>query len=480
MNLKNIRYAYFLGIGGIGMSAIARYFNHEGIKVYGYDKTETDLTKELVKEGIEIHYNDSGEKISNLQLPGSNTLVVLTPAIPKDHEEWKWFRENKFTIMKRSQVLGIISDEYKTIGVAGTHGKTTTSALIAHILKQSHVDCAAFLGGISTNYNSNLLLHKISPPIKEGSGEVSKAGHHALSTAHQYLVVEADEFDRSFLTLHPSISIITSTDADHLDIYGKHEELKKSFLDFANQCRDTLIIKKELEIIPDLKISYKTYSIKGKADFYADNIRITGDQYFFDLHTGDTNLEDLYLGIPGLHNVENAVAASAAALLSGVEEEELRVALSTFKGVKRRFEYIIKNDTMIYIDDYAHHPEELRAIISSVKQIYHEHKIMVIFQPHLYSRTRDFVDGFAESLSLADEVLLLDIYPARELPIHGISSEMIYDKMTVAHKMLCTKKDVLEIISKKKPDVLLTLGAGDIDQLVEPLRKLLIEIKKVA
>jgi UDP-N-acetylmuramate--alanine ligase len=465
MNFKDIKYAYFLGIGGIGMSAIARYFSTTGIKVMGYDKTETDLTKELVKEGIAVHYDDNVDLLRQYELSIFDTLVVLTPAIPKDHQEWAYLREEGFTIMKRSQVLGVITDAYKTISVAGTHGKTTTSTLIAHILKQSHLDCAAFLGGISTNYTSNLLLHK----------------KNKQNTMEQLMVVEADEFDRSFLTLHPSISIVTSTDADHLDIYGEHASLKKSFLEYAHQTRKngTLIVKKDLDIIPDLKVPYFTYSIKEKADIYADNIRITGDQYFFDLHIGDRKLEKLVLGIPGLHNVENAVAASAATIQAGVTDEELRTALASFSGVKRRFEYIIKSNDMVYIDDYAHHPEELRAIISSVKAMYKNKKITVIFQPHLYTRTRDFVEGFAESLSLADDVLLLDIYPARELPIEGVSSEMIYNKMA-AHKMLCSKKDVLDIISRKKPEVLLTLGAGDIDQLIEPIRKLLMEIKKVA
>ncbi len=463
MNFKDIKYAYFLGIGGIGMSAIARYFNHQGIKVYGYDKTETDLTKELVSEGIDIQFSDLGEKISNLQLPTSNTLVVLTPAIPKDHQEWKWFRENNFTILKRSQVLGIITDVYKTIGVAGTHGKTTTSTLIAHILKQSKVDCAAFLGGISSNYQSNLFLHKTE--------------HQAPSTEQQYMVVEADEFDRSFLTLHPSISIITSTDADHLDIYGEHSELKKSFMDYAMQTRHTIFIKKELELYTEVVNAFhekpkkcKSYSIKNVADVYANNIRINTDQYLFDLHIEGRVLHDLYLGIPGMHNVENAVAASASTIEAGVTDDELRAGLASFKGVKRRFEYIIKQKNNIYIDDYAHHPEELKAIISSVRQMYHDKKITVVFQPHLFSRTRDFVDGFAESLSLADDVLLLDIYPARELPIEGVTSKIIFDKMTIQNKIMCSKKDVVELIKNKRPEVLLTLGAGDIDQLIEPLR----------
>ncbi len=462
MNLKHIKQAYFLGIGGIGMSAIARYFNTAGIKVMGYDKTETPLTQELVSEGIAVHYHDLGSRLSETHLQKENCLVVLTPAVPADHQEWKWLRDEGYTIMKRSQVLGIITDAYKTIGVAGTHGKTTTSTLIAHILKQSKTDCAAFLGGISSNYHSNLLLHKT---LK-------------TETEKELMVVEADEFDRSFLTLHPAIGIITSTDADHLDIYGEHDALKKSFSDYASQVRESLIIKKELELCDELKKHATTkkvlsYSIEQAADFYADHIRIEGDRYYFNLHTPDLHINDLHLGIPGKHNVENAVAASAAALIAGVTAAELRSSLASFNGVKRRFEYIVKQPHRIYIDDYAHHPEELRAIISSVKQMYAGKKLTVVFQPHLYSRTRDFVDGFAESLSLADDVLLLDIYPARELPIPGITSEIILKKITSPEKLLCSKHEVTALIEKKKPEVLLTLGAGDIDQLVGPLQALI-------
>ena len=459
MNFKNIKYAYFLGIGGIGMSAIARYFNHLGIKVMGYDKTETNLTKQLVAEGIDIHYEDLADKISiNHQLSTDNCLVVLTPAIPANHQEWAWFKNNGFNILKRSQVLGLISEQSKTVGVAGTHGKTTTSTLLAHILKQSHVDCNAFLGGISSNYNTNLLLN-------ENSNE---------NIEQSVMVVEADEFDRSFLTLHPYISIITSTDADHLDIYGEHDELKKSFLDYANRLVEggTLIIKKELDLIANLSVPYITYSTKSEAGAYASNIQIIKGNYHFDLHFKGQKIPELQLGIPGLHNVENAVAASAACLLLGVTEDELRAALLGFKGVKRRFEYIIKSDNQIFIDDYAHHPEELRAIISSVKNMYPDEKVCVAFQPHLFTRTRDFVDGFAECLSIADEVYLLDIYPARELPIEGITSKIIYDKIT-SKKHLVGRKELLDMLGQSKPKVFCTLGAGDIDLLVQPIKDIL-------
>lgn len=458
MNFNNIKQVYFLGIGGIGMSAIARYFNTQKIAVMGYDKTETELTKNLVNEGIKIHYTDQGSELANFGFNPETTLVVLTPAIPKNHEEYNWFQQNEFTILKRSQVLGIITDAYKTAGVAGTHGKTTTSTLLAHILKQSSVDCAAFLGGVSTNYKSNLLLHQT----------------HQTETKNQLMVVEADEFDRSFLTLHPSIGIITSTDADHLDIYGEHEALKKSFADYASQVRDVLFIKRELELYAELKLTdntnrIKSYSITQQAYVYATNITIIGDTYYFDLHAGDIMLTNLHLGIPGLHNVENAVAASAAALHAGVSSDELRNGLATFTGVKRRFEYKLKSPNLVYIDDYAHHPTELSAIIGSVKKMYAGKKVLAIFQPHLYSRTRDFVDGFAESLSMADEVILLDIYPARELPIAGITSQIIFDKITQPNKTLCTKADVLNLLTKKQLEVVLTVGAGDIDTLVEPI-----------
>ncbi|MEI7977323.1 MAG: UDP-N-acetylmuramate--L-alanine ligase [Bacteroidota bacterium] len=466
MDLNYIKIAYFLGIGGIGMSAIARYFNHLGIKVMGYDKTPTKLTDELISEGIDIHFEDLGEKISNFEFRISNLLVILTPAIPANHQEWAWFKSNGYNILKRSQVLGLISQNHTTIGVAGTHGKTTTSTLIAHILKQSTVDCSAFLGGISTNYNTNLLL--------ANSDSSTNIQHPTSNIQNSFVVIEADEFDRSFLTLHPTIAIITSTDADHLDIYGEHNELKKSFLDYSNKLvKDgTLIIKKELDLINDLSVNFITYSIQSEADVYAKNIEIIKGEYIFDLVFKGIEIKQLQLGIPGLHNVENAVAACAACLLSGVTELELKNALLGFKGVKRRFEYVIKNENQIYIDDYAHHPEELRAIISSVKNMFPKNEIVVAFQPHLFSRTRDFVDGFAESLSLANEVYLLSIYPARELPIEGITSKIIFDKITCT-KHLVSNEELLNSIKNNKPKVFLTLGAGDIDLLIKPIKEIL-------
>lgn len=464
MNFSDIRQVYFLGIGGIGMSAIARYFNTMNIPVAGYDKTETDLTRNLVREGIDIHYQDRGNELADKGFNPEHTLVILTPAIPSTMEELSWFRQNGFTILKRAQVLGIITDAYKTAGVAGTHGKTTTSTLLAHILKQSHVDCAAFLGGISTNYNTNLLL----PQNTEQAG----------TGRDRYMVVEADEFDRSFLTLHPSIGIITSTDADHLDIYGEHEALKRSFYEYALQVRDVLFVKKELELYAGLleapaRASVRSYSITGEADVFASGIRIEGDTYYFDLHAGDVHLENLHLGIPGLHNVENAVAASAAALEAGVTADELKAGLASFSGVKRRFEYIIRHSDLVYIDDYAHHPTELAAIIGSVKKMYPNREVLAVFQPHLYSRTCDFAQGFAESLSLADEVILLDIYPARELPVPGVTSRIIFDRMSLERKSMCTKEQLPDRLRDRPVDVLLTVGAGDIDTLVQPVKKLL-------
>lgn len=466
MNLNEIKQAYFLGIGGIGMSAIARYFHSLGMVVSGYDKTETTLTKSLISEGIDIHYQDLGSDISKVVSDKETCLIVLTPAIPQNHLEWKWLSENNYTILKRAQVLGLITDAYRTIGVAGTHGKTTTSSLLAHILKQSAVDCSAFLGGIATNYETNLLLHKQSE----------------LDAHHQMMVVEADEFDRSFLTLHPEIAIITSTDADHLDIYGEHEALKKSFAAYAHQARKYIVVKKELELnrelIQDIKppIQILNYSVEQHADFYADNIRIENADYYFDLHSSHVNLKGLKMGIPGLHNIENAVAAAAAAILSGVQADEIRQSLENFRGVKRRFEYCIKTNQVVYIDDYAHHPEELNAILKSVKNMYPEKRMSVIFQPHLYSRTRDFSDGFSKSLSIADELLILDIYPARELPIPGVTSNMLLDKITTKDKQVGNKDFAIEWINKHKPELLVTVGAGDIDTLVKPLTELIKQI----
>jgi UDP-N-acetylmuramate--alanine ligase len=459
-DFSQIKFVYFLGIGGIGMSAIARYFNHAGIPVYGYDKTSTILTKQLESEGVQIHYSDEPAFVQSLNLNVQDTLVVLTPAIPKDHQEWAWLQENGFTILKRSQVLGVLSSSFKTVGVAGTHGKTTTSTMVAHLLKQSKVDCSAFLGGISSNYQSNLLLPSI---------DVSK---------NSWLVVEADEFDRSFLTLHPSVSIITSTDADHLDIYGEHSALKDSFLAYANRLVEggSIYVKYGLDLVQDLKGNVFTYGLNDKADVFAFNIRINNDEHIYDLNYKGQIIHEINLGIPGLHNIENSVAAAAVALQLGVDETELKNAMFGFRGVKRRFEYIIKEKNLIFIDDYAHHPEELRAILGSVKRMYPGKKIVAAFQPHLFTRTRDFADGFAETLSMADEMYLLDIYPARELPIEGVNSQMILDKMTSSNKHLVSKQDLVKTIIDKKPELFLILGAGDIDTLVEPIKTGLLSI----
>jgi UDP-N-acetylmuramate--alanine ligase len=458
IELKDIKVAYFLGIGGIGMSAIARYFAHLGISVYGYDKTETPLTKQLSDEGMQIHYEDLPVLVQTLNLNINHTLVVLTPAIPSNHQEWAWLKANGFIIQKRSEVLGTISRSYKTIGVAGTHGKTTTSTMVAHLLTQSHVGCNAFLGGISTNYNTNLLLH-------ERSAE--------LPTFNQYNVVEADEFDRSFLTLSPTLAVITSTDADHLDIYGEHQAMKDSFLAYSKKVfpDGMLFVKVGLEIISDLTGNYQTYGISEAADNYAFNIKIDEDKHEFDLNLNGTIITDVQLGIPGLHNIENAVAAAALALKAGLTSEEIKLGLASFDGVKRRFQYIIKEKYRVFIDDYAHHPEEIKAILTSVKRMYPHQKMVVVFQPHLYSRTRDFEDEFASSLSLADQLFLLDIYPARELPIPGVSAQMLLRKATCEQKELCSKEVLIERLASLQPGLLLTLGAGDIDALVEPIKQ---------
>jgi UDP-N-acetylmuramate--alanine ligase len=459
MNLANIKYAYFLGIGGIGMSAIARYFNHIGVQVWGYDKTETPLTQNLVAEGISIHYTEDLNLMQTLPITPQNTLVVLTPAIPKAHQEWAWFIQKQFTIQKRAEVLGLLSENSLTIGIAGTHGKTTTSCLLAHLLMQSSVKCNAFLGGIASNYDSNLLLHPQAD---------------SLPLHKQYTVVEADEFDRSFLTLRPFFAAITSTDADHLDIYGNHSEMQESFLAYANKLRSdgTLLVKYDLDIIAQLSGNFKTYGLNPNAQIYAHNIRIKEAEHLFDLVLENgVVMENLSLGIPGLHNVENAVAASAIALMCGVNEEELRIGLLSFKGVKRRFEYRIKNENQVFIDDYAHHPTEIRAILNSVKRMYPHKKLVVAFQPHLFSRTRDFMDEFADSLSLADAVYLLPIYPARELPIEGVNSDLLLDKISCKEKALLDKPSLIDKIVGLNPELFVCLGAGDIDALVQPIER---------
>ncbi len=467
MNFSRIEVFYFLGIGGIGMSSLARYFLSQGKQVMGYDKTSTPLTAELELEGIAIHFDDAIAEIPQIlkQAEKANVLVIFTPAIPKTNNELNWFLENNYLIQKRSQVLGHITENTTNISVAGTHGKTTTSTLIAHLLQHSGIGCNAFLGGIATNYNSNLILTKDA----------------------QWTVIEADEYDRSFLTLSPTISIITSTDADHLDIYGSHEYMLESFQLFAQKTKPDgiLIHKKELQFYfdnNDFQIS--NYSIVQSAEFAGENIRIENGNYYFDLLiTPQSNsigfrykqfqasFRNLQLGLAGRHNIENAVAACAAAIIAGVTEAQLRAALAAFKGVKRRFEYRIKSKSFVLIDDYAHHPEELRACINSVKELYPQEQITGVFQPHLFSRTRDFADEFARSLELLDDIILLPIYPARELPIEGVHSQMLLDKIFSTKKILVEKSGLLAELSKKPRGVVVMLGAGDIDAMVPLVEK---------
>ncbi|MDP4289468.1 MAG: UDP-N-acetylmuramate--L-alanine ligase [Bacteroidota bacterium] len=450
MNIEQVKEVYFLGIGGIGMSALARFFKSRGCSVFGYDRTSTPLTVELEAEGMKIHYEEDVDLI-----PDGVDLVVYTPAIPKKHAEYQFFLENGYPILKRAQVLGLISAEFKTIGIAGTHGKTTISTLTAHLLNQSPKGVNAFLGGISKNFQSNLLLAPES----------------------NWIVVEADEFDRSFLHLFPQIAVITAVDADHLDIYKNIPALKESFTQYTGQIKPggQLIIKKGISLNvyqrPGLKVY--TYSIDQKADFGIQNLRIKGAHYIFDLILCDTVIRDVELGLPGLYNVENAIAASAAAWLAGATREEIRKGLLSFSGVNRRFDIRINRNDLVYIDDYAHHPEEIKACINSVKHLYPDKKITGVFQPHLYTRTRDFADDFARSLELLDDIILLEIYPARELPIEGVNSQMLLNKINKSSKRICQKDELIKVLQTLKPELLLTMGAGDIDQFVKPIEEAL-------
>lgn len=450
MKLEHIHRVYLIGIGGIGMSGLARYFNKRGCVVAGYDRTPTKLTAELEAEGIHITFTDDVSEIHpEFLVHDPSTLVIFTPAIPKDSAIFNFFSNYDFVLRKRSQVLGIISEGSFTIAVAGTHGKTTTSSIIAHLLKDSGYDCSAFLGGIASNYNSNVLF---------GDNNV--------------MVVEADEFDRSFLTLHPDIAIVTSMDADHLDIYGDKNHIEESFRLFASQVKRSgkLIYKYQLPI----KKEGITYGLNSSsADYTAHNIRIDNGTFIFDFKNGTKEIKNIELGIAGFHNVENATAAVIVGIQLGISDDKIKAAMKSFRGVKRRFEYILKNEEHVFIDDYAHHPEELRACLNSVRQLYPNKKLTTVFQPHLYSRTRDFAEGFSEVLSNCDELILLDIYPARELPIDGVSSGMIFKNVELTDKMMCTKQELVSVLSDKKIEVLLTVGAGDIDTLVEPLRQML-------
>lgn len=452
--MNNIQSIYFIGIGGIGMSNLARYFMLKGKKVAGYDRTETLLTKQLVKEGAEIHYADDVNLIPAYCKDKSSTMIVYTPAVPSDNEEVKYFHQNNFDIQKRAQVLGTITKSSKALCCAGTHGKTTTSSMLAHILKQSHLDCNAFLGGILKNYNSNLML----------------------SDKSEFTVIEADEYDRSFHWLHPYMALITSVDPDHLDIYGTEEEYLKSFEKFTSliQSGGALVMKHNIKLSPKVADNVKVYTYSmNKGDFHAENIRIGNGEIRFDFVTPSETIENIQLGVPVKINIENGVGSMALAWLNGATADELRHAMSTFQGARRRFDFLLKTDKIVMVDDYAHHPQELAASITSVKELYPYRKVTGVFQPHLYSRTKDFAAEFAESLSLLDELILLDIYPAREKPIEGVTSKIIFDKVTCP-KVLCNKEELLPLLEKKQDiEVLLTIGAGDIDQLLEPIREIL-------
>jgi UDP-N-acetylmuramate--alanine ligase len=451
---------YFLGIGGIGMSALARWFCKNGFRVGGYDRTPTPLTAELQQEGIYVHFEDGLEALPVwVKEERERTLVILTPAIPKSHEGWNYLRFEEYTIKKRAEVLGMLTHNRPTAAVAGTHGKTTTSSMIAHLLKASGTPCSAFLGGIAANYGSNLIL-------QEGPEE-------------PVIVAEADEFDRSFLWLEPEYAVVTATDADHLDIYGDANKVVEAFCDFVGNVLPGGTVFLNTRCHPTVRrgackaVEVLFYGLDPGADCRAENVRVEGGAFYFDYVGLNERISKLELGIPGFHNVENAVAATSVALKLGVGVEAIRQALLSYRGVKRRFEIISKSKDRVYIDDYAHHPEEIRAFLTSVRALYPDKKITAVFQPHLYTRTRDFHEGFAEALSLADEVILTNIYPAREEPLEGVESHIIYNLLTSREKQLVKLEEVLPILEAEDRAVVLTVGAGNIDTLVPRIKQLM-------
>jgi UDP-N-acetylmuramate--alanine ligase len=449
MNVREVNKVYFIGIGGIGMSALARFFLEQGAVVSGYDKTETELTDQLAREGMSIHYADEVQYIDK-----EAQLVVYTPAIPKEHTELNWYIDNHYPVYKRSDVLQWITQSMYAVTVAGTHGKTTISTMTAYLLRETNFGCNAFLGGISVNYDRNY-----------------------WSSKNETAVIEADEYDRSFLKLHPDIAVLTAIDPDHLDIYGTPGEMEEAFIQYTKNIKlgGTLLVKHGLHRQSELKGPITmTYSLQNdQADVYAENIVQKDGGYLFDVIGEGWKLENMHLQVGGMHNVENAVAAIAVTELLGIEGGAVKEALTGFKGVRRRFEYVVKNERIVYIDDYAHHPEELAALIKSAKHLFPGRKCVIAFQPHLYTRTRDLADGFAHSLDMADEVLLLDIYPARELPIEGVTSEMIANKMTNPVHTILSKEGLLEYVRIAPLNMFITAGAGDIDKLVEPIKNIL-------
>ncbi len=455
MELKDIKAVYFVGAGGIGMSAIARYFLHKGMVVAGYDKTPSSLTRELEKEGMSIHYEEDETAIPASCKQPASTLVVYTPAIPEEHKELAYFRQNGFTIEKRAQVLGTLTRSHKGMCVAGTHGKTTTSTMCAHIMHQSHLDCNAFLGGISKNYGTNYIL----------------------SDKSDFVVIEADEFDRSFHWLRPWMTVITSTDPDHLDIYGTKEAYLESFRHYTEliQPGGALIIHKNLEMKQHVQEGVKVYEYSlDEGDFHAENIKIDNGEITFDFISPIENVKGVELGQPVPINVENGVAAMAMAQLNGCTAEELKQGMKTYGGVDRRFDFKIKTDKLVFLSDYAHHPKEIYQSAKSIRELYKDRKITAIFQPHLYTRTRDFYEDFANSLSLLDEVILCDIYPAREQPIPGVTSQLIYDNLKPGvEKSMIHKEDVLQLVENRDFDVLVVLGAGDLDNYVPQITEIL-------
>ena len=456
MNILNEDKVYFIGIGGIGMSSLARYFHAQGKQVGGYDKTETLITKCLVDEGIEIHYDDDNIPDWMLDADHEKSLVVYTPAIPESNQELKYFMQNGFHVCKRAEVLGLVTKDAYTIAVAGTHGKTTTSTLLAYILRFCDIDCTAFLGGVSNNYNTNLLI--------------SKKGN--------IVVVEADEYDRSFLKLSPDLAVITSLDPDHMDIFQDEADFNNTFQAFAKRVKKKgiLLVNKQIDIDFDVPEngSIFTYSAEIKADFMAHHLRLEEGCQMFDMLFGESyeeEFESIKLNLPGIHNVENAIASMAVASMLGGQFEDIIKAVSSFEGVQRRFDQYHFSG-LVYIDDYAHHPQEVKATLYAIRNLYPDQKITVVFQPHLFSRTRDFADDFAQSLSLADELILLEIYPAREKPINGVDSKMLLSKVQLESKRLMTKEALLDDLKINHRSVLVTLGAGDIDQLVEPIKSI--------